>query len=143
MPVTKDATTARKRVGIVGCGALTRSNYAQSLPYVSEVRVACVHDLDSRAAALAARQFEAAAVSLDALCQQVDTVIVATPPATHYGIVKTCLERGRNVVCEKPFVGRYMRHGSWSRLPLGVVSHCMLDISDGLSPPSAWRATWS
>jgi len=83
MPVSGDASTAHERVGIVGCGALTRTNYAGSLPRVAGVRVACVHDLDSRAAALAAKQFGAAAVSLDALCGQVDTVIVATPPGTH------------------------------------------------------------
>jgi predicted dehydrogenase len=95
-----------RRVGIVGCGAVTRTNYAKSLPQVAGVRVAFVHDLNKEAAVLAAEQFGAAAVSLDALCGQVDTVIVATPPGTHYEIVKTCLERGRNVVCEKPFVGR-------------------------------------
>ena len=105
MPGSRDASTARERVGIVGCGALTRTNYARSLPQVAGVRVACVHDLNQGAAALAAEQFGAAAVSLDALCGEVDTVIVATPPGTHYGIVKTCLDRGRNVVCEKPFVG--------------------------------------
>jgi predicted dehydrogenase len=31
-----------------------------------------------------------------------DAVVVSTPPATHYGIAKECLERGLNVLVEKP-----------------------------------------
>lgn len=34
----------------------------------------------------------------------VETVIIATPPSTHYSLVKTCLESNKNVICEKPFV---------------------------------------
>ena len=33
---------------------------------------------------------------------EVDWVVVATPNDTHYEIVKSCLELGKNVFCEKP-----------------------------------------
>jgi predicted dehydrogenase len=41
-----------------------------------------------------------------ALCNHssIDTVIVATPPQSHYEITKYALECGKHVICEKPFV---------------------------------------
>lgn len=34
---------------------------------------------------------------------KIDAVVVATPPATHYQIARTCLLRGKHVLVEKPF----------------------------------------
>ena len=34
----------------------------------------------------------------------VETVLISTPPSTHYDLVRKCLERGKNVILEKPAV---------------------------------------
>ena len=34
--------------------------------------------------------------------EAVETVVVATPPTSHFQIVKDCLESGKNVIAEKP-----------------------------------------
>ncbi len=34
----------------------------------------------------------------------IDTIIVATPPSTHFELVRKCLEQGKNVILEKPAV---------------------------------------
>ena len=36
--------------------------------------------------------------------EQLDGVVVATTPATHYDVAKSCLERGLHVMVEKPMV---------------------------------------
>ncbi len=38
----------------------------------------------------------------DLLSQNLDAVVIATPPATHYGLTKEFLENGLNVLVEKP-----------------------------------------
>ena len=38
--------------------------------------------------------------------EQLDGVVVATTPATHYGVAKTCLERGLHTMIEKPMVSK-------------------------------------
>jgi len=95
-----------RRVGIVGCGTLARTNYAKSLPRVPGIVVTAVHDRDPGAAKLVGRLFGAAVRSLGDLCSEVDAAIVATPPGTHYELTHTCLDHDLLVVCEKPFVGR-------------------------------------
>lgn len=97
---------SRKRLGIIGCGAVVQNNYARAIPEVRGVEVAAVHDLDPRAASAAAALLGAPAVSLEELFGRVDAVIVATPPSTHVGIVTDCIKRGLTVLCEKPFVSR-------------------------------------
>ena len=43
---------------------------------------------------------------LDALCDdpELDFIYVASPNSLHYTHVRTALEHGKNVLCEKPFV---------------------------------------
>ena len=94
------------RVGVVGCGAVVRNNYTRALSGIRGIKVTAVHDLDPVAAAEVAAMFSAAALSFEELCGRVDAVIIATPPSTHVGLVKACIERGLTVLCEKPFVSR-------------------------------------
>jgi len=94
------------RVGIIGCGAVVKNNYARALPDVHGVEIVAVHDLNGAAAAEMAAVFAVDAVSLNELCSRVDAVIIATPPSSHVALVRTCVERGLTVLCEKPFVSR-------------------------------------
>jgi hypothetical protein len=43
------------------------------------------------------------------IINDVDMVFVCTPTNTHYDIVKYCLLNNKNVFCEKPFTGSYIK----------------------------------
>ncbi|MDR1893760.1 MAG: Gfo/Idh/MocA family oxidoreductase [Spirochaetales bacterium] len=52
-----------------------------------------------------ARRWKARRFSLneeDLLGEDIDVIHICTPPASHYGLVKKCLEGGKHVICEKP-----------------------------------------
>jgi len=93
------------RLGIVGCGAVAQLMYVKTLSAIRAVSVDYVADLNSESAMELAARFGAKPSSLEQIQNETDAVIVATPPGTHYEIVKACLRPGRIVICEKPFVG--------------------------------------
>jgi predicted dehydrogenase len=96
---------ARRRLGIVGCGAVVQSNYLKALAYYPEIHLARVTDLNPDAAARAAITSGATISSYDEIAADCEIVIVATPPASHAELVEGLLTDGRTVICEKPFVG--------------------------------------
>lgn len=93
-------------IGIVGCGTVTQVNYVKAFAKLPMMRVYCVHDLNDNAARRAAKLLSAKAVSFRDLVANVDVVIVATPPSTHFDIIKDCINAGKTTVSEKPFVGK-------------------------------------
>jgi predicted dehydrogenase len=92
-------------VAVVGCG-YWGPNLARNVAERPELRLRALCDRDpAQLRALAARHPHARAVSeLDAvLCDdEVEAVIIATPPQTHYPLVKRALLAGRHVLVEKP-----------------------------------------
>lgn len=92
------------KIGIVGCGAVTHTNYARTLAGRRDYGVRYVHDLDSERAASAARLYGCVAVSFERLEAESDAIVICTPPASHAELVTRCLRPGRVVLCEKPFM---------------------------------------
>jgi len=45
---------------------------------------------------------EVQTVAFNEMLEQVDSVYVCTPSETHFGIVRKCLKKGKDVLCEKP-----------------------------------------
>ena len=92
-------------VGFIGCGywgsKLLPKFFAN--PHC-QLRTAC--DLDPRLRASVSQQFPGLATidSYDAVLDDaaVTTVVLATPPATHYGLARKALEAGKHVWIEKP-----------------------------------------
>ena len=41
------------------------------------------------------------------LLDEVEWIVIATPNETHYKIVRSCIEAGKNVFCEKPLTESY------------------------------------
>ncbi|MGH9672607.1 MAG: Gfo/Idh/MocA family protein, partial [Bryobacteraceae bacterium] len=92
------------RVGLIGCGEIGRLRAAavQRLP---SWKLQAVCDADrSRATAVAAvpqsrveNQWRDLAAADD-----IDLVIVSTPPSSHAEIAIEALRRGKHVLCEKP-----------------------------------------
>lgn len=94
---------------IVGCG-YWGPNLARNLAESPEFRLHALCDRDpQRLRALGRYHSDANALNdFDAvLCDEaVEAVIVATPPATHYPLVKRALQAGKHVLVEKPLATR-------------------------------------
>jgi len=79
------------------------TNHARVAAQISGCRLVGIYDADTARAGTVAGQFDAAAfATLDALCDAVDAVIIATPTATHAEVATACLRAGCHVLLEKP-----------------------------------------
>lgn len=92
------------RLGIIGSGAVARKRYLPAVARVPELEVTHLVDLEIDRARELASEFAVGRAVADhrELAGEVDVVVVATPPATHRGIVVDSLEAGLHVLCEKP-----------------------------------------
>lgn len=93
------------KVGIIGCGTVTQTSYAQTFPVISEIKVTHVYDLNHSIAEKTANMFGADVIPLREMLSEVDALIIATPPQSHYSLINESFCSGKIVVCEKPFVG--------------------------------------
>lgn len=104
--MTMSASTAPRtlRIGIAGCGAISR-NHLEAFRALENVRVVGVCDLDlERARATAAAWGIPAAVATvgELLGLDLDVVSVCTPHPTHEIVVLQAAAAGVHVLCEKP-----------------------------------------
>jgi predicted dehydrogenase len=92
------------RFGLIGCGRFGR-HYLTNIQKHSIGRVSLLctrkHVQDLPAAALVPWTDDFQSVCLS---EEVDCVIVATPPESHYKVCRAALSAGKHVICEKPFV---------------------------------------
>ena len=92
------------RFGLIGCGEIGRLR-AAALTRTGSARLVAVNDLDrGRAAAVASRHGGAVDHDWRALLhrEEVDAVIVSTPPSLHAEMCIEALKSGKHVLCEKP-----------------------------------------
>lgn len=106
LPMTTSASvTARTlRVGIAGCGAISR-NHLEAFRALDNVQIVGVCDIDpDRARATAAAWGIPAAVTTvgELLGLGLDLVSVCTPHPTHEKVVLQAAAAGVHVLCEKP-----------------------------------------
>jgi predicted dehydrogenase len=95
----------KRKLGIIGCGAVVQKNYLQALPLYPDVGVSFVHDLNPSAAEKIAAKIGARVSTPEVIKAECDIVVIATPPSSHAALVAEMLTKGRTVICEKPFVG--------------------------------------
>lgn len=91
------------RIGIVGAGRIA-ARFVEEARFVSGVNVEAVHSRRHASAAAFAERLELGAAYADYadMLANVDAVYVASPHEAHAGHVRTALEAGRHVLCEKP-----------------------------------------
>ncbi|HUL76899.1 MAG TPA: Gfo/Idh/MocA family oxidoreductase [Vicinamibacteria bacterium] len=93
---------AELRAGVIGVGALGR-HHARVWAAIPGARLVGVVDTDaSRAAEVAAQHGGRAYGHAEALLSDVDVVSVAVPTAFHHQVACSALERGKDVLIEKP-----------------------------------------
>src|SRR5262245_58479512 len=105
--MTKNKPEAPKplRIGIVGCGAVTRTCHLPFMRRVPNLEVPILCDTLERNAVLTQKQFGLNAritTRVEDLKGQVDAVLVAVPPRFHAALTIQLLEMGMDVLCEKP-----------------------------------------
>ena len=94
------------RMGIIGSGRIAR-RFVPETKVVNGVEVTTVLNPDFKEANSFASQFGInACYDFESFIQDVDLVYVASPHLTHYDYVKRCLQAGKHVLCEIPFMLR-------------------------------------
>jgi len=100
--------SGRIRVGVIGAGWWATQFHLPALLNHPGVNVTALADTDSQRLELAAQHFgidtrftDPPALFASGL---IDAVVIATPHATHYPLVKAALQHDLHVLCEKPFV---------------------------------------
>ena len=99
-------SAAALAVGVIGCGAITRSAHLPVLLALDEVRITAIADSNAETLNAAharvphARAFDSA----DALLTDgtVDAVVVAVPSALHADVAVAVLDAGKHLYLEKP-----------------------------------------
>jgi predicted dehydrogenase len=96
--------TAPFKLGIVGAGSIG-ALHVETAAALPEVHLAAICDVRAEIAEQAARRTGARAyTSYQGLAyeERLDGVIICTPPSTHQELAQFYLERGIDVLCEKP-----------------------------------------
>lgn len=93
------------RLGIIGTGRIAQ-RFIPECRFVSGVEVAAVlnPDIEEARSFADSNRIPLYYSSFDSFIENVDAVYVASPHLTHYEYVKSCLSRGKHVLCEIPMV---------------------------------------
>lgn len=93
------------KLGIIGYGRIANRFIVES-KYVSGVNVEGVFGHNEESIRIFAKKHELAfyETDLNLFLDKVDAVYIASPHLTHYEYIKTAIERGKHVLCEKPMV---------------------------------------
>jgi predicted dehydrogenase len=90
------------RAGVVGVGALGR-HHARVWAALEGAELVGVHDVDRVRAEAVAREFGCPVCpDLDGLLASAEAISVAVPTVDHHAVARRALEKGRDVLLEKP-----------------------------------------
>lgn len=93
-----------QRIGIIGTGRIA-NRFVPEAKLVSGVNAQCVYNPHRESAErFAERWVMVAYTDLEQFYDAVDVVYIASPHETHYEYIKSALEHGKHVLCEKPMV---------------------------------------
>ncbi|HZY10639.1 MAG TPA: Gfo/Idh/MocA family oxidoreductase [Bacteroidota bacterium] len=93
---------SKLRVGVVGVGHLG-SKHAELYNEISAAEFIGIYDIDKSRADATAKQYKIKAFSsLDQLLGEVKAISIVTPTSTHFAVATEALQRGVNVLIEKP-----------------------------------------
>ena len=91
-----------QRIGIIGTGRIANRFFVEARS-VSGVNVQSVYNPHPNSAERFAEKWDINPYSnLEEFFKEVDVIYIASPHETHYEYIKTSLEHGKHVLCEKP-----------------------------------------
>ena len=92
-------------VGVIGCGTISAAYFRLAKQFKDFIITACA-DMKHAAAETRAQEFGLKAVSVEALLadKEIDIILNLTIPAAHFAVTRQCLDVGKHVYSEKPFV---------------------------------------
>jgi predicted dehydrogenase len=91
-------------VGVIGCG-YWGPNLIRNFVEIPDANVMAVADLKSERLNYIGARYSNISLTKDyhdLFAMNLDAVVVATPPPTHYGLARECLEHDLHVMVEKP-----------------------------------------
>lgn len=93
------------RMGVIGTGRIAH-RFVNESSHVNGLEIVSCYNLDkTEAEAFSVRHgLKSFANDMDLFMTDVDAVYVASPHTSHYDYAKRCLEAGKHVLCEIPFV---------------------------------------
>ena len=103
-------TDRRLRVGLVGCGRISKNHFSSILKYPDDLEITAVCDIDNDALHNITSEYEVNGYNdlQDMLSKEaLDLVILCTPSGLHPKQAILAAEHGVNVVSEKPMATRY------------------------------------
>lgn len=93
-----------QRIGIVGSGRIAE-RFIPEAKLVSGISVEAVYNHYSESAVRFAERWKIEAYKdLEDFYEAIDSVYIASPHETHYDYIRSALEHGKHVICEKPMV---------------------------------------
>ena len=93
-----------QRIGIIGTGRIAE-RFVPEAKLVSGVNAQCAYNPHRESAERFAEKWVMVAYEdLEQFYDAVDVVYIASPHGTHYEYIKSALEHGKHVLCEKPMV---------------------------------------
>lgn len=93
------------KMGVIGTGRIAK-RFVPEVKYISGAWLYSVYNPHIKSAEAYAERFQLgmATDDIEKFLEGIDAVYVASPHETHYDYVKTALEHGKHVLCEKPMV---------------------------------------
>lgn len=130
---TRNVSSTMKRIeghpiihiGVVGTGRIA-GRFPEEAKYVSGVTVAGAYNPHGEHAKEYADAHELSfwEDDYDRFLEKVDAVYIASPHDTHYAYTKAALEKGKHVLCEKPFV--LQKSQAEELFEIAEENHCVL-----------------
>ena len=106
-PIIKDR---RLKVGVVGCGRISKNHFGSILKYPEDLELAAVCDIDADALSQATAKYNVQGYTelKDMLAREaLDLVVLCTPSGLHPSQAVQAAAHGVHVVSEKPMATRY------------------------------------
>ena len=103
-------TDRRLKLGIVGCGRISKNHVSSIFQYPDDLELAAVCDIDDEALSTAIAEYKVKGYAelQDMLCsEQLDLVVLCTPSGLHPRQAVTAARFGVHVISEKPMATRY------------------------------------
>ena len=103
-------TDRRLKLGIVGCGRISKNHVSSIFQYPDDLELAAVCDIDDEALSKAIAEYKVKGYAelQDMLCsEQLDLVVLCTPSGLHPRQAAKAASFGVHVISEKPMATRY------------------------------------